>query len=73
MDYFEKGQIPKKVKLTATVDPQTLEMLQDCVLQESRIRGTRIKLSAYLNEHLIRTLPSALAKLQADQDLNSKK
>lgn len=54
---FQKGQIPKKARITVTLDPGTIERLEACAAAESEKRGTHVKLSSYLNEFLIRTLP----------------
>tara|TARA_R100000027_G_C2182974_1_gene74511 strand:+ start:349 stop:543 length:195 start_codon:yes stop_codon:yes gene_type:complete len=59
---IEKGQAAKKVRITVTLDPKTIELIEQGVRNLSARRGTKVKTSAFINEFLIRTLPAEIQR-----------
>ena len=59
---IEKGQAAKKVRITVTLDPKTIELIEQGVRNLSAQRGTKVKTSAFINEFLIRTLPAEIQR-----------
>tara|TARA_R100000027_G_scaffold64353_1_gene57745 strand:+ start:1630 stop:1824 length:195 start_codon:yes stop_codon:yes gene_type:complete len=59
---IEKGQAAKRVRITVTLDPKTIELIEQGVRNLSAQRGTKVKTSAFINEILIRTLPAEIQR-----------